>query len=454
MELQEYLGIVWRRKWLIVLTLTASIAVAALVVQQITPSYTATSTLRLATSTRGSIGWDGVLYAERLMNTYARMATSNQMRALLQQEFPSIQGPTIDAEIIADTEFIVINVQHADPQLAQTMANRLAAILVNQSRIQDRSTQAYPLVIADSAIVPITPSSPRIPLTLALAALVGLIGGLGMAFLVEGFDTRLYTLSHIHQATKLPMLTGIPRTHQARHWKPARDGSVLLQEVFRQLRGDIFLASQLPQPRSLLVTSAEPREGKTIIAANLAISVAHTGKRVVLVDCNLRQSDLHQIFELANTTGVADILQRDVRLSAIVQPSGTPGLHIITSGPLPENPTELLMTDRTQTLLAELLHRYDVVILDTAAGGVVADVYSVAGLVDGVLLVVERQRARASSVQATRERLKRAGAHVLGVVVNNAEIDQHIDYYPRSEGQPSIPTVEPVRHRQEAEEMR
>lgn len=454
MELRDYAQVIWRRKWLIALTFVATLLAAAAILQRIPPIYTATSTLRLATGTRGSIGWDGVLYAGRLMNTYARIANSSQMQTLLRQQFPSEQSIRVDAEIIADTELIAIHVQHENPQMAQAIANSLAAMLIDESRQLDRGTQAYPLVLVDQATVPDEPSSPRTSLIMLVAALVGLMAGFGVAFLAEGFDTRLYTSAQIQRMAKLPILGSIPRIRRLHQWKPARDEVIPGQEAFRQLRTDLFAPGLTPQPRSVLVTSAEPREGKTLVAACLALSIAKSGRSVVLVDCDLRQPRLHAIFEVQNAAGLSDTLQNSLPPTGIIRPSGSPNLHLITSGPLPPNPTELLGTDRMRALIDRLLQQYDTVVLDTPAAMAVADARSVAPFVDGVLLVARRGWVHAHHVNAARERLERVGARMLGVVVNEAEPDLTSDYYPAPPDHSRLPMVEPTRRRNEMEELR
>jgi capsular exopolysaccharide synthesis family protein len=162
-------------------------------------------------------------------------------------------------------------------------------------------------------------------------------------------------------------------------------------------------------------------DGKSTLAANLAISVAQTGKRVLLIDADLRRPQLHLLFSVSNNVGVASVLEGTTEVSDATIASAVPGLSIMPSGPLPSNPSELLSSPRMKEMLESLAEKYDLVLLDTPPLLAVTDPSAVAARVDGVILTLRLGKQSRPRAQRAREILATLGAHVLGVVVNAVE---------------------------------
>jgi capsular exopolysaccharide synthesis family protein len=180
-----------------------------------------------------------------------------------------------------------------------------------------------------------------------------------------------------------------------------------------------------------LVTSAVPKEGKSTAVSNLAFAVAQTGRRVVVVDAHLRLPTLHKVFSLSNRVGLSSVLEDRASLEEAIQETGIAGVQVLTSGPLPPNPAELLSSPQMTALVERLTRQYDMVLLDTPSVLAVADAAALARSADGVLLVVERAQARQETVRAATQQLSDVKAHPIGIVINRSQPDGTYDYYTR-----------------------
>jgi len=297
----------------------------------------------------------------------------------------------------------------------------------DQARIRDSIQANIPYVI-EPAEIPAAPSRPSRRLNIAVGVLVGLLGGIGLAFLFENLDSKLYTTAQIRETTDLPMLVNIPAARKRRQ-VGFLNGDSAEGEAFRHLRTKILTLDQDEPLRSLAVTSATPGEGKSTVVASLAYTMAQTGHPVVVVDGDLRRPTLHKVFELSNQIGLSNILRQEATLDEAVQQSKFPGLYVLTSGPLPPDPAVVLGSSQMDAVIEQMTQRFDRVFVDTPSLLAVADATVLAPLVDGVVLVVSRAQAPAEAVQAAYNQLADVGARSIGIVVNRADQDGGFQYY-------------------------
>lgn len=209
MELRSYLAILLRRKWMIVVTTAITIIVAGIGTSFLTPTYQAATTLRVATSTDGTGGWGSAQYADRLMNTYLNVVTSDPVVREIMQRLALTEAPQVSVDIIPNTELMEIEVEHSSPEVAAQSANLLGELLVEQSR-QVRELRSNPISVVAPAVAPQSASSPNLKLNLILAAIAGVMGGLGLVFVLENFDTTLYSAEDIESITNFNTLGTIP----------------------------------------------------------------------------------------------------------------------------------------------------------------------------------------------------------------------------------------------------
>ncbi len=215
----------------------------------------------------------------------------------------------------------------------------------------------------------------------------------------------------------------------------AQDPRSPVAEAFRTLRTNIQFKSLDKPVRTLLVTSSAPGEGKSTVVANLAVSLAQTGAAVVAVDCDLRSPSLHTIFGLPNERGLTSLmLAGDTQVREFLQRSEAGGVDVLTSGPLPPNPAELLGSKRMEAVIRELRDMADYVIFDTPPVLSVTDAAVLATRMDGSMLVLSAGKARRDAAKKAKRTLEELSAHFLGVVVNNvkAEREAQSGYYARS----------------------
>jgi tyrosine-protein kinase len=338
-------------------------------------------------------------------------------------------------------------------QLQQS--NAAAARSLEDERLNEaRSTDL--LAVVEPATPAPDPVAPRVLLNVALAALLAVIVAFAVAFVVEHLDDRLSSPERVARFTGLHALGSVPTLPKDAPrvfdllpvTKPSPGGSASydyasagIGEMFRLLRANLQFAAVERPLRSVLVTSPEQGDGKTTVTANLAVVLAQAGQQVLLVEADLRRPSLSEVFGIPNRVGLTSLLL-DEKLdpaSAAVE-TRVPGLRLLPSGPLPPNPSELLASQRMRTRAAQLRELADIVIVDSPPVLAVSDPAVLAGLVDGTVLVVSSVKTRGQHAAQTVSMLQKAGALVLGVVLNRTRSSHgsYVAYKARGyEAQPS-----------------
>lgn len=201
-----------------------------------------------------------------------------------------------------------------------------------------------------------------------------------------------------------------------------------INEQYRLVRNNIHFSSVDREIKSMLVTSADPNEGKSTTAANLAIVLSQKGKRVILVDVDLRKPTIHYAFNLSNMDGLTTVLTKDCSLVNAISTIDIPNLDILTSGPVPPNPSELLDSKSMEMVMKELKEDYDYVVYDTPPILAVADSQNIANKCDGVVMVISSGKTRRDRALKAKGLLEKTGSQMLGVVINSVEMKVS-DYY-------------------------
>ncbi len=313
---------------------------------------------------------------------------------------------------------------------ALDVRDRTYTSLLNQyeaARLEE-TLRANSITIVEEAQTPNRPAKPRHLVNLALGLAIGLVSGVGLALLAENLDTTLYTAEQIENATQMETVGQIPAAKDALSIARLGAGHYPQLESFRRLRTNI-LASGGEGSQVALLTSAKRGEGKSTVAANLAVTIAQSGREVVVVDCDLRLPTVHKLFDLPNKRGLTNILAGEVQMDEAIQYSAFPRVQVITSGPLPPNPTELLGSQRMLDLIDQMKNHFDFIILDTPALLSVADAAVLAPSVDNVILVVAQSQTRRGDVQTVRRQLSNVRVKSMEVVVNRAEPNGSYAYY-------------------------
>jgi polysaccharide biosynthesis transport protein len=366
-----------------------------------------------------------------------------------------------------------------DQQRAQTLSQNEAAInyRIIQQEIETNRTLLNGLLqgakendvvlagkpnnisIVDYGLAPDAPVGPNRGRTVVLAFVLSIGFAVGIALFLEYLDDTVHSTEEVERLLHLPALAVIPSVGGSTR-RPVLpginalqkqngngngnahgelltniDGRSPLAESYRHLRTSVLLSIAGRAPKSLLVTSSLPGEGKTTTAVNTAISLAQTGARVVIIDADMRRPRLQSIFDLNMGQGLSSVLSTEVseaEMLAMVATDEASGLDVLSSGPIPPNPAELLGSDQMRRLMTALQARYTHVIVDSPPISSFTDGVLISTMVDGVLLVVHGGKSSRHIVRRSKQLLNDVGAKVLGVVLNNVNLQSHDYYYYQS----------------------
>lgn len=288
---------------------------------------------------------------------------------------------------------------------------------IRLARLQNSSN----IVQIESAQAPSSPIRPRLLVNLGLSAVLGLMLAAGVVFVIEYMNDTLESSVDVNTMLGLPIIGYIAEMNKAPEPGEIHVSSnprSPVAEAFRSLRANLEFADKEQPIKTILVTSSRPDEGKTTIATNLAAIFAQTGKKVILVDADLRRPNVHGMTGVQNRMGLSTLFKAQLSIDKVWRKRpGSDNLYIITSGSPLENPAELLSSERMMLIMAELRKAADIVVVDSPPS-VVADAQILSSLVDGVILVVQPGKSPINEAQATLTQMKTAGARMLGVVFN------------------------------------
>ena len=296
------------------------------------------------------------------------------------------------------------------------------------SRGLDRAelVQSYEALRANSvkvispATLPLEPSNKLGRQEIVLALVIGLCGGIGLALLLESLDTRVRTPEQAERIAQLPVLGTVPRgllPAMERGDAVQHRASQRLEEPYRLLGASLLAALKDAPDQSIMFTCVTPREGGTEVLPSLAPMLAQAGKRVLLVDANLRLPSMHQHFGLRNLVGLCNILTGQASLHEAVQNTSTPGVSVITSGPVPANPSVLLSSPGMEAMLNEASRQEDVVFTNVAPVLAEPDAVSLAHAVDGVVLQLDLSVSTEEELRGALQRLRPVRAPMAGLVL-------------------------------------
>lgn len=495
-ELRQYLLILRRWLWLIILCTLLGAGSAFLVSYRATPVYSASATLLVQQAPSSSTSdLTAIRTSELLAQTYAQMLVGRPvMESVIDrmglQTTPGDLASRVSVNMVQDTQLIEVKVEDTDPARAAQTANTIAQVFItqNQSMQQERyadslqsmqqqmdeltslieETQAQidalgapentqgqaeaarletilagyrntyatllqnyeqirltaaqsadDVLIFESAQVPTNPVRPRTRSNTALAAVTGAMIAVGVAFLIEYLDDTIKTPDDVQHALGLGTLGAIGKLGRGSEElitvaKPLSP----ISEGFRVLRTNLQFSSVDRPLRTLLVTSAEPLEGKSLTVANLGVTMAQAGLRVAVVDGDLRRSRLHHLFDMHANEGLTQSLLEGSTNGRMQPVEQAENLSLLASGDTPPNPTEVLGSRRMKELLEDLTGRVDIVLIDSPPVLPVADAAVLAQGVDGVILVVEAGKTRRQTAQQAVKSLEQVDANVVGVVLN------------------------------------
>jgi receptor protein-tyrosine kinase len=431
LEIKDLLRVA-RRRWptIVFFFLFALVGSGALTYTQ-TPLYQSQARIFISTDTTGNSieAANASLFTIQRVKSYAELATSRELMLRVISKLnlnmtPAQLAAKITSQVNQDTVIIVLTVKDPSPAVAQQIANAeslaLADYLTEVEAPTDGGSSPTKATVFDPASYSAHQVSPKPALNLALAALLGLLIGYGVAVLRELLDNTISSNDDVEKTIATPVLATIGYDRDVpRHPLLTDAGSHSPRsEAFRLLRTNLQFLNLDTRPKSLVITSAVPGEGKTSTATNLAIALAQTGQRVLLVDGDLRRPKIAATLGLERSVGLTTVLVGRSDLHESIQKHAGSGIYFLASGPIPPNPTEVLQSKAAQALFDRLSEMFDMLIVDAPPLLPVSDAAIIARDVDGAILVVRHGKTTKEQLRQAVDRLGQVDANLFGVTVN------------------------------------
>jgi capsular exopolysaccharide synthesis family protein len=439
-DLREYLRVARKRWRLLAGAVILALMVAGLITIRTPPQYATSVTFFINTPNSGvTDAYQGGLFSQQRVKSYANLLTSDRLATAIAREAPVGLGPDevrqrIEAVPVQETVLLQATVTDRSKdrslRIAEELAKQFKVLVELLETPPQKTTSAVKVEIVAGPRLDETPVSPRPVRNLALAALLGLILGAGVALLRELLDTTVKTSEGLQQIAGAPVLAGVPYDANAGSdpLLVGAGGRTARAEALRQLRTNLQFVDVDRPVRTLVVTSAVPGEGKSSTACNLAILFAETGARVLVIDADLRRPRLASYLGLEGAVGLTTVLAGQAQVDDVVQRWGA-GLWVLPSGALPPNPSELLGSQHMAELLDAFRETYDMVIVDCPPLLPVTDGAVLAARADGALMMARARKTTSSQVTAAVQALRSVDARLLGCVFNMVQADAPDAYY-------------------------
>ncbi|MBW3640747.1 MAG: polysaccharide biosynthesis tyrosine autokinase [Actinobacteria bacterium] len=428
MELRDYVRVL-RKQWrLIALCVLLAAGTAAVVTMLATPQYRSEVTFFVSTPTdEASTTFAGGAFSQQRVRSYADIvagpATAQAVAERLQGVDASDIAEKVTATVVPETVLLEATVTDASPQraqqIAQGLADRFPDVVTALERPEGGGASPVKVSVVEQPMVSSDPVSPKPARNLALALVLGLLLGVGLAVLRETLDNTIKNPDDSLEAVGAATLGAIAYDPQASR-KPlivSDSPRSVRSEAFRQLRTNLQFVQVDGPLRSLVLTSSLPKEGKSTTACNLAIAMAQTGVRVCLVEGDLRRPRIADYLGLESAVGMTDVLIGRVSLDDALQVWGAGMLEVLPSGPLPPNPSELLSSRGMDELMKALEKRFDLVLIDAPPLLPVTDAAILSTLTDGAVLCVRARSTRKDQLNQAAGALRAVDAKILGVVL-------------------------------------
>ena len=430
MTLRDFLKLL-RTRWLVIAVAVAAALVCAVAVNVFTtPIYEAKTRLFVSTTSGDSMSdvYQGNRFSQERVVSYTELLMGQTLAQRTIEKLGLDMSPeelrdNVTAGAKADTVLIDVAVTDPSPVRARDIADALSdefVLMVRELETPEDGTRPDARVIVEQrAVIPEDPVSPKKSRNLAVALLLGLVAGVGLAYVRDQLDNTVKDLKELEAITGVGVVGSIPMDKERRR-RPSisfdTDNSTFA-ESFRKLRTNLqFLAVDNP-PRVIVVTSSLPHEGKSTTAINLALALSENDYSVALVDGDLRRPMLHAYLGLPGSSGFSTVLAGRASLDEVLQETAFSRVSVLASGSVPPNPSELLGSMAAQKVLAELRDQFDYVILDSSPLLAVTDAAILAAAADGVLTVARYGGTKRDQLSHAVGNLRSVGAPLLGAVL-------------------------------------
>ncbi len=526
-ELKSYFRVLLWYKWVIIICTVVAVVLSFVASMLITPKYSASATLRVASASGGVVDYGSLALSSRLMNTYREIATSGPVIDELNERLGTEVAPAISVDSIVETELFTITATDADPEIAKDAANIMAEIMVERSlelyggttetyrqyledQLQEaednyqQAVRAYEIAIegaqtdqeatnpeggitqsaslvtakldilqkrvelfqqiyqdrlnryenalvseqlranaisiVEPAYLPTAPSSPKKMFNAILGFGAGLVGGVGLAFLLETFKNAFRTIEDVQNVTSLPILAQVPNRsggplsllrRRRRELFLTQKSKPSFFEPYHRLRVTLLGSRSISKGDVILLASAEPGAGKSTTTGNLGVAMAETGNRVILIDADFPRHGLTRMFNQVGKLGLGEVLLGQQSLAETIQDTQWPTLGFLPAGAVADEMTGRLSPETLEEVLAQLRQLYDYIVIDSPALLSIADATVIARQADAVVMVVSIRHSQPSELRMALQQLGDVNAKTVGLVINRAPKTRVYSYYAR-----------------------
>lgn len=431
MELVRYVRVLRRWLWMIVALPIIAAAAAGIVSFLLPPVYEAQIyvVVRPAQLLPTTDATTAALTSDQILHSYALLMTQQPVLESVVTDLglritPDDLQKKISVTVEPTTDVLNVKVQDTSPALARNIADKLVDDFIFQA-----TTALKPKAGADAnlvkfwpAVVADKPVFPHIPTNIVIGFGAGLLVALGMAFLLDYLDQSIKSDAELTERLGLLPLAHIAFVAAGKGGRAelvALDGQSPASEAYKALRTSLMFSTIDRELKTVVVTSSGPGEGKSRTAANLAVVLAGAGHKTLLIDADFRRPSMRRIFGRLRDVGFANLILEDAGENEAITPvENVPNLWMITAGPIPPNPSELLGSGRVRELMARLRGAFAYVILDTPPVNAVTDAAILAAAADATILVVEQGRTTFPALEHAKQLMDRVGARTVGVVMN------------------------------------
>lgn len=426
MELKEFFYII-RNRFLLILCITLALTLTTGVVSYfvIMPKYKADISVLIGKTDSGT-NYDVTLY-QTMVKSYSKLTKT---RTVADDVINKLKLETMKASdllsmitVTPDTEtpFLTITVLSKKPEQAMSIANQFAKSL---KYVGANINKIDVVQLIDEAVLPTNPVSPKPIYNMAIACFLGIMFSIALVFLLEYLDNTIKTKQDVEKVIGLSVIGLITLIDIKDNDNMTKKGSMLkilksqISEQFRTLKTNIRFASLGDEIKSIVFTSSLSGEGRSTVIANLAVAMAITGKRVVIMDCDFRKPTIHKQFSVSNSMGLTNILLQDRKIEESIITTDVPNLYILTSGPILSNPSELLESKNMKDILNEVTRNFDIVLIDTPPILPIADAQIMSALSQGTIIVSSYGKTEKNELVNAKENIEKVGGKILGVVIN------------------------------------
>ena len=403
------------------------------------PMYSANTTIVLTQTNQAqeaTITQNDLQINSKLVSTYSEIVKS---KLVLQQVINNLNLDytykelyrNVAVENVQNTEILKVSVRDKDPNNSREIVNNIAKVFSKEvSKIYELNNVS----IIDKAQTPKDVSNNTLKRDMVLAIFAALFGSAALIFVIYYFDDTIKLTENLEEEIDMPVVAKIFKSDiGSKNGYPVellldKYPKSVVSESIKTLRTNLQFSTVDEEFKTLLITSSIPNEGKSFISANLAISFVQTGKKVLIIDCDMRKGRQHKIFKTSNTKGLSDLLIDDIaNYSQYIKKTHIENLYLMTRGTIPPNPSELLNSKKNKLLIEKLKTKFHIIIFDGVPCNGLPDSIVMSTLVDKVLIVSREQFTPKSVLESTKDSLNKVGAPIAGIILN--DINKKSSYY-------------------------